>query len=524
MISPPSNNSERILRFLAIVAILVATVLIYAPRLHDFFLSDDFAYLQACRESPTFGGNSNWDDLMIGESGFLFRPFVGLTGWLTYQVAGIDPFIWHLADLAMHLLAVWLTILLVRRFVASPWAAIAAGAIFGLHYLNAETVVWISARTSLLVTVLMLSAVVLETAPRARLWGLQRWLALLLAALAHLSKEHAVALPVLLLLVPPEPLAIETARVARRGRGRVRAFGTAVLRRVMHFWPYVIMTTAFIVFRLNAIIASTHEQSYRLELHANVLKNLAFLCVSTLFPLDFRSALAAWNNWYLHGDYGALTEFILGSPGVIVGTLVAVLVWLAIFLWGHRAARRLALWVLVAALPVIFFRGTGERLIYASLPGAAGAIAITLAVWHRSFVAAFQRVGRWISPALVVLVVALNVGWLGDRLRDWESASDLSHTIVEALERIAPQIPAGATVGFTNLPDNINGAWVFRTSINHAFALYAGRPDVRTQAPTPASPGDWDAHVLVYRWNGEDFVPTADAAQGARTTPQSTGP
>jgi len=321
--------------------------------------------------------------------------------------------------------------------------------------------------------------------------------------------------------VPPHPINLDQPPTVI-SRGRLRTFWAAIYRRVLHFWPFVILTTVFIIVRFGAIIASTEALFYRLEVHANVLKNLAFLCVSSLFPLDFRAALNAWNSWYLQGDFGALTQFIVGYPGVIVGTLVAIGLWGSIFLWSHPAAKRLAGWVFIAALPVLFFRGTGERLIYISLPGMAGAVAVILAVWHRSFVVAFARTGRWISPALVLVILAFNINWLYGNLRDWRSASELSRTVVSAL--VDTKIPAGTTVRFTGLPDNINGAWVFRLGIEDAFTLYANRPDVRVLPTRVFTPEDSDSAVLNYVWNGEQFTLTADAAPDAHTVPQSAEP
>jgi hypothetical protein len=516
----PPFSYNRLLMRATVFAVIVAAASVYAPRLNDFFLSDDFHYLRACEESAAFGADDPWYAVTIGQLDFHFRPVFGLTGWIIHSLFGLEPFWHHLANLILHLTAVWLTILLVRRFVTSHWTAIGAGALFALHFVNAEPVVWISARTSLLVTVFMLSAIVLETSQRRRLWGPGRWVALLLAVLAHLSKEHAVALPLLLLLVPEQPIDLDESRQSAPRRP-LRTFGTALWRRIVHFWPYVALTAVFITVRFGAIIASTQTLYYRLEFHANVLKNLAFVCVSSLFPLDFRAALHAWNRWYLDGQADALVEFILGYPGVLVGTFVAVVIWISIFLWGHRAAKRLAAWVFIAALPVLFFRGAGERLMYLSVAGMAGSIAVILAVWHRSFVAVFRHIGRWISPAMALLIIALNIGWLRERLRDWQTAGELSRTIVSALAEAATEMPSGASVRFNGAPDNVNGAWVFRLGIDDAFALYAGRPDVRA---VPARAFENDPAVLTYVWTGERFQLTSAATPDAHTIPQSAEP
>ena len=109
--------------------VLVAVARLYAPRLGDFFLSDDFHYLRACAESSSFGANDEWYGVTVGELNFHFRPVFGVTGWLIYAVFGMQSFWWHLASLSLHLLATWLTIILVRRFVGGYWTAALAGAI-----------------------------------------------------------------------------------------------------------------------------------------------------------------------------------------------------------------------------------------------------------------------------------------------------------------------------------------------------------------------------------------------------------
>jgi hypothetical protein len=501
---------------LALLAVLAVAAATYAPRLNDFFLSDDFHYLRVFSQPASFVVADEWFSVTVGDLNFHFRPVFGLVSWLNYEVFGLEPFWWNAINLLLHLLAVWLTVVLVRRFVLSRWAAIGAGALFAVGFIHAESVLWISARTSLLSTVFVLAAVALETRPRAKRWGLGRWAALVMAVLALLSKEQAVALPLLLLLVPVRPMEFSVMRVPARDRIRDRL--GSLCRRIQQQWPYWLLTGGFVALRFGAVMASTQSLVYRLAFGLNVLKNLAFVCVANLFPLDFRAAVAAWSRWQAQQDWAVVSDFLLGYPEVIVGTVAAVVVWLAILLWAHPAARRLAGWMFVAALPVLLFRGSGERLLHLGGGGAAGAIAVLLAAWHRSFCIVFKRIGRFISPIGFIILFILNMMWLNAKLRDWAAAERLARRIVAAMAAQSPALPAGATVAFAGLPDNINGAWVFRLGAADAFTLFANRPDV-TAVGTPA-----DTATIVWVWNGDRFAVTAPAAPDARTDPQSAVP
>jgi hypothetical protein len=501
---------------LALLSTLVLAVAMYAPRLNDFFLSDDFHYLRVFSEPASFGVADEWFSVTVGDLNFHFRPVFGLVGWLNYEVFGLEPFWWNAINLLLHLAAVWLTVLLVRRFVTSAWAAIGAGALFAVGFIHAESVIWVSARTSLLCTVFVLAAVVIETRPRATIWGAGRWAGLVMAVLALLSKEQAVALPLLLLLVPARPLACSDIRVPARENLRNRL--GVLWRRMWRQWPYWLLTGGFVALRFGAVMASTHSIVYRITLGLNVLKNLAFVCVANLFPLDFRGALAAWNHWQVQRDWAALGDFVIGHPDVIVGTLVAIAAWLAILLWAHPAARRLAGWLFVAALPVLPFLGSGERLMHLGGAGAAGALAVMLAAWHRSFIIVFRRIGKVICPILLIVLVILNITWLSAKLRDWAAASRLARRIVAAMAAQSPALPAGATLAIAGLPDNINGAWVFRLGAADAFTLWADRPDVTAIA------GSADTATVLWKWDGEQFAVTGSATPDGRTDPQSAAP
>lgn len=502
-----SDDSLRRTHFFALAAALLFSFVLYSPRLRDFFLSDDFGFLWACVRPEGFFANSGWlsGNVAAWPSLFRFMPGYSLSGFVIHLFSGLDPLGWHVANFGLHFVNAVLVGVLVSRFVRSRWTAVGAAALFAVHFIHVEAVVWISARTTLLVTSFMLAAIVVETRPRVKTWGPARWLGLFLALLAYLSKEDSAVLPFLLWLVPSAPMTVSDS--LRRPPRWMRAEFTELRSRLRVLWPYWLMGGVYLLTRFGAISQATQETAYRIEINLNIIKNALFVCVANLFPLDFRTALENWNRWYKSGEWSALPDFLMAHPGMIVGVLVASGFWLAVLLFGNRVARRLAVVTFVAAGPILLFRGTGERLVYLSSVASTGVLASILAGWHGAFREALGRAGRFVAPAILFILLGLHAGWLRHKAADWESASLLSRTITDSVRALAQDLPRNSTIQLSGLPDNVKGAWVYRTSIEYAFAVYSGRPDVKVIPASEAAVTAADS-IRCYRWDGIRFVPT----------------
>ncbi|MGO8669777.1 MAG: tetratricopeptide repeat protein [Capsulimonadaceae bacterium] len=74
----------------------------------------------------------------------------------TYRV---DPHVFHAAGLMLHLLNVSLVYLLLVRLVRKPWAACAGAAVFAVHPLQVESVVWITGANATLHGLFALSTI-----------------------------------------------------------------------------------------------------------------------------------------------------------------------------------------------------------------------------------------------------------------------------------------------------------------------------------------------------------------------------
>ncbi len=183
--------------FLAVPGLLV--LLLYLPVVGHGFVWDDPLFL---RESPLYRDPALWTEALRRPfvlSPNYFRPLALLTFMVELRLVGLHPTLFHLTNLALHLLNTTLIALLARslsRPTDTPeqvhWLpALGAGLLYGLHPALLEGVAFISSRFDLLMTSFLLLAILAETRLRR---PLARYAAVggafLLAALA---KEMAIA-------------------------------------------------------------------------------------------------------------------------------------------------------------------------------------------------------------------------------------------------------------------------------------------------------------------------------------------
>ena len=124
---------------------------------------------------------------------FPTRPLTYLTFWFNILIAGRNPVVYHLCNLAAHLTSVWLAWRVFGKLLGNETAWLAA-AIFALHPFQAEPVNYIFARSSVLTTLFCLGALYEWTAERP--WRATAWF-----LLAVLAKEECATFPVFLVLL-----------------------------------------------------------------------------------------------------------------------------------------------------------------------------------------------------------------------------------------------------------------------------------------------------------------------------------
>jgi hypothetical protein len=189
---PPPSGSARAARF---AAILVAAVALLAtwPARQGTFIYDDQYYVV---ENPAVsGGASPWTSSLGLDEQALWRPLTVASWRLQWADAAGTAGRMKLANVLLHVAISVLLLPLARRLGLGTGGSLAAALLFAAHPIHAEAVAWISGRSELLATGLLLGAWLAHLSPHR----LAAWLSAALVGAACLCKESAFVAPLLFL-------------------------------------------------------------------------------------------------------------------------------------------------------------------------------------------------------------------------------------------------------------------------------------------------------------------------------------
>ena len=175
--------SSQAVPWLVAFALCLAVVIVFRGALSLFFAQEDFRGL-AVAKGLLPRHSVPWRYASV-------QAFMDIS----YPLFGVHPEPYHLVSLALHALnSVVLFQLLARRL--TPSAAVVGAGFFATHPALFTAIYWLSARSDLLATTFALVAFALAIRR-----GRERWLAVPAFAIALLSKESVILMPVAVWLI-----------------------------------------------------------------------------------------------------------------------------------------------------------------------------------------------------------------------------------------------------------------------------------------------------------------------------------
>jgi tetratricopeptide (TPR) repeat protein len=140
-------------------------------------------------------------DVVWGHQNIYYRPVLTLSFMADTLIGGTRPFIFHLGNILIHLLACWMFFVFLKRLSVGSGAALWAAMVFSIHPVLIQAVAWIPGRNDSLLTVFVLLSSVLYLdywRKRSLKWI---WLHIGTFFAALLTKETAIFLPALLVFL-----------------------------------------------------------------------------------------------------------------------------------------------------------------------------------------------------------------------------------------------------------------------------------------------------------------------------------
>ena len=198
--------SPKVLLYLLLV---LAPLCVYWPvSHHDFINFDDDLYVTdnpQVKSGITQDGLA-WSFSFKNKEKTYWHPVTWLSHMLDVQLYGMEPGRHHLTNVLIHIANTLLLFVVLHRMTGHIWRSALVAALFALHPINVESVVWVAERKNVLSTffwmlTLLLYAYYTEQ-PR-----LTRYIAMLgVFVLGLLAKPMLVTLPFVLLLLDYWPL------------------------------------------------------------------------------------------------------------------------------------------------------------------------------------------------------------------------------------------------------------------------------------------------------------------------------
>jgi hypothetical protein len=444
----PSGRAAGLVAALLPVVIFLA---VYIPRVGHGFILDDYRWVLESRVSEP----SDLPRLFVQNNGF-YRPIVSLTFALDFLLFGIQPFWYGLTNVVLAVGCAGL-IYTLSRTLRLPWGAAALAAslwLLNFHGIN-MAVLWISGRTALLLTLAAVGAAILIVRQRLLLAAVG-------TAIALLSKEEAVALPVILgiwiyVLNRSEPVR---------------------WTRLMQIWTVssVVILVAYFALRAysGAMTPSTAPTYYQFTFEPVALVRNVLEYTDRTFTL----------------------------PVVVVGLAWLILRWRRASLASHASIRSdviacAVVWTFGAYALTIFLPIRSS--LYSCLPLVGSClIAATLctAFWY---LATEEARGLALRVAIVLILITAPIHYA--RTRRLVDQAETAQKLWKALPTLTQDLPEGATVAIhDDMTRRANVRAAFGSLGPPAYQLLAGRQlnfwfepplDVAAQPPCTTCIARW---------------------------------
>ena len=153
------------------------TALVYVATLSFGFVYDDVPQIlknpavHSWRYVPQYFTSHVWAAIYPNTSGNYYRPLFLLWLKVNYALFGTHAAGWHLTSVACHVLATWLVFRIAQQLSCDRLTAFLAALIFGLHPAHVENVAWISGVSDPLMACFLLGSFSAFLSARLERWA-----------------------------------------------------------------------------------------------------------------------------------------------------------------------------------------------------------------------------------------------------------------------------------------------------------------------------------------------------------------
>jgi len=388
----------------------------------NYLFNDDFEWLAKARHEMTLG-----NVLAYRVIGF-FRPIVNLSFFTMERLAPGNLWLYYYGNVLIHFVNAMLVFHLVRCLVRDRTIAATTAVFFIVTSVHCAAVFWISARTTLIFTLFLLSSLLVLMRPP---WNSKKlFFSLLLYLLALLTKETAVVgAPLVGLLY-----------LFYRGRKQSAPDRTALI-------SFFAVTIAYLIIR-SLVIGRFVQPNWGPGVHA--IRNIAGGGMYQMVPWGIDWVLALTKAFFGFGK-PFLRDALLDTthpvyPEILIVPAIALLIYLARLLQRQREMIFAISWTLICLVPMAFLKFrfltmnsfAHNRYYYLASVGACLAMVVALAVlWEPKRIRKYGRV-------LAALILAVTFVSEAHRVKSmevkWHNATHVFKNVTVSVADLLVQV------------------------------------------------------------------------------------
>ncbi len=409
-------------RVIAVVALATGIFVLYPAKL--FFLNDDFTHLYLTSKGEWLQHNS-------------FRPICDLSMWIDYNIWGLNAFGFHITNILLHLFSTYLVGIFCFRLLdgyqlkeIAKSNAILIATIFFVYCFHSETLFWIIGRSASLGTVFFLLSIISYL---NRKNSRSYFFSLLFLSAGLMTYESVLIIPFVFLILSWLDV--------KRNSSSWKAEAKYLIA------PFCILIGYFIAryYFIHQLVGEYEGEKF--------------------LNLDITGLGWNWLKLILRSFSRQSGSFFLLVIAFLI-TTVSILSFL--FLRQRILVVSLLLLWMISYLPYLSlgidtFGSEGERYLY--LPSVFLSIIIGLGIVNAA--KSFKYI---ISLAFFTIHIIL----LNEFKNEYEVASAVTKATVDQFKKIESQ-----TIYIKQLPEENNGAIIFRSGIEEAYQLYGQTKNAR---------------------------------------------
>jgi protein O-mannosyl-transferase len=445
----------------------LVTVLFWSC-LHYFFVTDDFALIEAARAPLSVGFPHHFTP----EPGGQYRPLAQYGYfWLVQDFFGLSAFAWHAANMALHIVIAAIAVLLFRQILGAWLPTTGASVYFGIHSSLFLVFAWVAIAGEIWITLFALLSLTLymRYLHQENIWLLSG--ASIACILALLSKEMAISVPVILVLAQV---------IFSPASSRFRGWRTWISLSSI---PFIVIFIGYLLL-VRRVQGVPEAGPYAPQIESGAI---------------WTYLTYVW--WTL--DIARLSHFPGGPVLIIVaGAVLALTVW--VMLYRERVVMFGLIWFTVGIGPVLFFP---DHMFHYYLYWPLGGMALVLGVLTQRLAAVVP------SPlvryaGVVLLLIILVIG--NYRGIQYQHEHDQTMMQAEQGERVL-------TVLKDEIPDSVDVVTIhFVEPSSHVFYLMGYGAAPRLYFPDThlhvyfdghiPPPEDPEQPVYQFQWDGHTVV------------------